>query len=136
MEKKTVHNTPKLLDCIPWDHLSGECNSPSILGFSIYGEHLACILQSIRQATIFLHISSVATFFFGKWPSCSCLEKYCVDSVLDKHILTHNDTLPSPWEIGSWNCDFFTYIFLIENHHLQIWDTKFPLIPYTNLYQC
>ena len=40
----TRHNITQLFRCIPWDYVSHEHNSHSILEFHVYKEHSCCVL--------------------------------------------------------------------------------------------
>ena len=68
------HNITQLLICILWDHVSSEYNPPLMVGFPIiYGEHSGCVLWSFQQATVYYQSFSIASYFFGKGASFSCL---------------------------------------------------------------
>jgi hypothetical protein len=61
--KNLNHITLQLLDCVLWDHVSNKSNSPLILGFPIYGEHLYCKTWSFQQEAIYSKFLIVASFF-------------------------------------------------------------------------
>lgn len=56
---------------------SHEHNSPFMMAFMIYREHLTCILWTFQQATINNKSFQIVTSLFEKKPPCTCLVMVC-----------------------------------------------------------
>ena len=61
------NNITRLVGCIPWDQVSHEHDSPLILEFYVYKDHLWHALWTFHQVVV------NTTSFFEKRPSCSYL---------------------------------------------------------------
>ena len=71
------HYITQLLGCVLWDHVLHKHNSPFILAFYVHEEHLNYLLWTFWQPIIIYFKFLIATFFFRKKPSYSCLIILC-----------------------------------------------------------